>query len=112
MSSEAFERYADRYDAWFDELEGSAIFGAEVACLGQLMPADARGWVEVGVGSGRFAVSLHVPEGIDPSPRMLEKAHELRNCPMQPVHSGVCSSWLPCAFWTTRRKQWQNPAVS
>jgi len=74
MSSEAFERYADRYDEWFDKPEGSAIFAAEVACLDQIMPADVRGWVEVGVGSGRFAAALNVLEGVDPSPRMLEKA--------------------------------------
>jgi len=73
MSSEAFERYADRYDAWFDKSEGWAIFDAEVACPGQLMPADVQGWVEVGVGSGRFAAALHVPQGIDPSPRTAQK---------------------------------------
>ncbi|HNQ22881.1 MAG TPA: class I SAM-dependent methyltransferase [Phycisphaerae bacterium] len=31
---------------------------------------DGR-WLEVGVGTGRFASSLGVAEGIDPSPRML-----------------------------------------
>ena len=35
-------------------------------CLGR--------WLEVGVGTGRFAASLRIGEGIDPSPRMLELA--------------------------------------
>jgi len=74
MSSETFDRYAERYDAWFDKPEGSGVFGAEVACLARLLPDDVTGWVEVGVGSGRFAAALHVIEGVDPSHKMLEKA--------------------------------------
>jgi len=42
MSSEAFERHANRYEACFEKSEASAIFGAQAACLGQLMPADVR----------------------------------------------------------------------
>ena len=38
MSPQVFDRYADRYDVWFDKSEGPAILGAEVARLGQLMP--------------------------------------------------------------------------
>jgi ubiquinone/menaquinone biosynthesis C-methylase UbiE len=38
------------------------------------MPADRSGWVEVGVGSGRFARALGVPEGVDPSRPLLEMA--------------------------------------
>jgi len=74
MSHETFEELADRYDAWFDKPAGRAIFGAEVACIGSLLPADLSGWVEVGVGTGRFAAALGVPEGIDPSGAMLKKA--------------------------------------
>ena len=76
MTSEVFDRLADRYDAWFDSAQGSAIFKAEVQCLRRLLPRDLSGWVEVGVGTGRFAAALGIPEGVDPSAPMLEKAAE------------------------------------
>jgi SAM-dependent methyltransferase len=38
------------------------------------MPLDRSGWVEVGVGSGRFAQALAVSEGVDPSLPLLEIA--------------------------------------
>jgi len=74
MSPTAFDRLAHRYDAWFDSAQGAAIFRAEVECLERLMPADRSGWVEVGVGSGRFAQALCVPEGVDPSLPLLQMA--------------------------------------
>ncbi|MFW6044482.1 MAG: methyltransferase domain-containing protein [Planctomycetota bacterium] len=76
MSWEVFDRKADRYDAWFDSPEGSAIFSAEVECLRRLLPSDPSGWAEVGVGTGRFAAALDIPRGIDPSVPMLLKARE------------------------------------
>jgi len=74
MTSNVFDRLADHYDAWFDTPRGSAIFAAEVACLRRVMPRDISAWIEVGVGSGRFAAALGVNEGVDPSPAMLQKA--------------------------------------
>ena len=74
MSSSVFDRLAQRYDAWFDTPRGSAILAAELACLRRLMPRDTSGWVEVGVGSGRFAAALGIGEGVDPSSPMLQKA--------------------------------------
>jgi len=65
---------AEHYDAWFDSERGHALFRAERECLEHLMPADRTGWVEVGVGSGRFAEALHVREGVDPCRPLLEMA--------------------------------------
>ena len=76
MSYEPFEGLAERYDAWFDRPDGHALFAAEVACIKSLLPADLSGWVEVGVGTGRFAEALGVPEGIDPAGAMLNKAEQ------------------------------------
>jgi ubiquinone/menaquinone biosynthesis C-methylase UbiE len=76
MSSQVFDRLADRYDAWFDTARGKAIFRAEVECVRALLPTDMSGWVEVGVGTGRFAAALGVPEGLDPSAAMLERAKQ------------------------------------
>jgi len=76
MPSEVFNRLAGRYDAWFDGPPGSRIFDAEVKCLRTLMPEDTSGWIEVGVGSGRFAAALGIAEGVDPARAMVEKAAE------------------------------------
>jgi ubiquinone/menaquinone biosynthesis C-methylase UbiE len=69
-----FDQFADRYDAWFDTSRGRALLASEVACLRSLLPADLTGWVEVGVGTGRFAEALGIAEGIDPAGAVLEKA--------------------------------------
>jgi ubiquinone/menaquinone biosynthesis C-methylase UbiE len=72
--AQAFDAIADAYDRWYDTPEGQAIFHAEVDCL-RLLCKEFRGrWLEVGVGTGRFALALGVEEGLDPSPQMLERA--------------------------------------
>lgn len=71
-----FDRLAQRYDRWFDSTRGQAIFEAEVACLQALIPDRAGQWLEVGVGTGRFAQALGVPEGVDPSRPVLEMARQ------------------------------------
>ena len=71
---EGFDRFAEGYDGWYDTPRGSAAFRAETACLRSLC-APLRGrWLEVGVGTGRFADALGATEGIDPSTRMLRLA--------------------------------------
>jgi len=68
----AFDPIAVSYDQWYDSREGRIIFGAELGCFRQLCGSCLGRWLEVGVGTGRFASSLGIGEGIDPSPRMLE----------------------------------------
>jgi ubiquinone/menaquinone biosynthesis C-methylase UbiE len=69
-----FDSEAARYDAWFDSPDGQRIFVQEAACLRELI-GDVKGrWLEVGVGTGRFARSLGVKEGVDPSRAALEIA--------------------------------------
>ena len=69
-----FDSLANRYDEWFDSPDGRCIFEAETACLRDVMPANGCGWLEVGVGTGRFAKALGVSEGVDPSPAALKIA--------------------------------------
>ncbi|MFP4027900.1 MAG: class I SAM-dependent methyltransferase [Candidatus Brocadiia bacterium] len=76
MVYEVFNHQSDRYDAWFESEKGRAVFPAEVECLKRVLPSDLSGWTEIGVGTGRFADALGIPEGVDPSGPMLEKAHE------------------------------------
>jgi hypothetical protein len=47
-----FERYTDRYDAWFDE--HGALYRAELDAFDRILPSR-RTSLEVGVGTGRFA---------------------------------------------------------
>ena len=70
----AFDLIADAYDQWYDTPEGRVIFQAEVDCLRLLCDEFPGRWLEIGIGTGRFALALGVEEGIDPSPRMLDKA--------------------------------------
>ena len=69
-----FDTETARYDEWFDAPNGRLIFEQETACLRELI-GDLNGrWMEVGVGTGRFAQALGIPEGIDPSKAVLEYA--------------------------------------
>lgn len=65
-----FQSAAIRYDAWYDENDGRIIFEREVECLRRVMTAGSGRWLEVGVGTGRFAVALNVSDGVDPSDAM------------------------------------------
>jgi hypothetical protein len=69
--SKAFDPIAESYDRLYDSPEGRIIIGAELTSFRQLCGSRPGRWLEVGVGSGRFASSLGIGEGIDPSPRML-----------------------------------------
>jgi SAM-dependent methyltransferase len=73
VSSSLFDSLATAYDTWFED-EGKLIFPIEVAALRVVLSLLPRPWLEVGVGSGRFAEALGIGTGIDPSVRLLEMA--------------------------------------
>jgi len=66
-----FDELAAEYDAWFDR-EGKPIFSIEVQAFRRLLPSLPKPWLELGVGSGRFARALGIETGIDPSAKMVE----------------------------------------
>jgi len=66
-----FDESAEAYDLWFESCEGKIIFEIEKNCLRGLLLVGKGPWLEVGVGSGRFASSLGVSEVLDPSSGML-----------------------------------------
>ena len=68
-----FERHSRRYEEWF--LAHENAYRAEIRALKELTPSGKRG-LEVGVGTGRFAVPLGIRLGVDPSPSMLGVARE------------------------------------
>ena len=68
--SSPFDVDAERYDSWFESCEGRAIFEIEKTCLRTLLQACKGRWLEVGVGSGRFAAAFGISQGLDPSSAM------------------------------------------
>ena len=68
-----FDDLATEYDAWFDK-EGSLIFFIEVQAFKSLLLNLPKPWLEIGVGSGRFAQALGIETGVDPSIKLIEMA--------------------------------------
>ncbi len=66
-----FDGIAESYDQWYDTREGQAIFNAELKCIRRLFGHLNGSWLEMGVGTGRFAASLGIATGIDHSLPML-----------------------------------------
>ena len=69
-----FEERAAQYDAWYDSPKGRVLLAIEVACLRPLLGEFPRPYLEVGVGTGRFAQALDIEYGIDPSLPALDVA--------------------------------------
>lgn len=71
---EAFDQYAEDYDKWFDSAEGKVPFEMEAGAVRLLMKGLTKPFLEVGVGTGRFAKELGIDFGIDPSHKVLDIA--------------------------------------
>lgn len=74
--AETFSLHAEEYDRWFDDSGGSLLFDAELQAIRLLMKHLSPPFLEIGVGSGRFARTLGIRYGIDPASVLLEKAWE------------------------------------
>ena len=74
MSWEIFDKLCEDYDRWFERSPGKEMFALERRCLEDALRGANKPWMEVGVGTGRFAEALGVEYGIDASAPMLEKA--------------------------------------
>jgi ubiquinone/menaquinone biosynthesis C-methylase UbiE len=68
----AFETLADAYDAWFDA--HPALYESELQAVRAVLPEKTGAWVEIGVGTGRFASRLGIETGIEPAAAMAELA--------------------------------------
>jgi len=66
-----FDTHINQYQRWFDE--NNFVYQSELEAIRQLCPTQGRG-VEIGIGSGLFALPLGITEGCDPSPKMRAKA--------------------------------------
>ncbi len=65
LPQDVFERHADAYDDWYEMHR--ELYLAECERIREILPAPDGRTIEVGVGSGRFAVPLGIPLGIEPS---------------------------------------------
>ncbi|MCD5415673.1 class I SAM-dependent methyltransferase [Candidatus Bipolaricaulota bacterium] len=59
-----FETHYCEYDAWFDSYD--KIYRSELLAVQELLPKNGN-WVEIGVGSGRFASKLGIKTGVEPA---------------------------------------------
>jgi SAM-dependent methyltransferase len=66
-----FDNYAEEYDTWFDNHPW--VYQSEVQAVKMLLPPASKG-VEIGVGTGRFAVPFGIKIGVEPSGAMAEIA--------------------------------------
>ncbi len=72
--TEPFEKQSDRYDAWFEK--NREVYHAEIEAIRQLIPFPEAKGLEVGVGSGKFAVPLGIKIGVEPAEKMAVKAEK------------------------------------
>lgn len=64
---EPFEKYTSQYEEWFEK--NPFAYQSEVKAIKKLLPEKGKG-LEIGVGSGRFALPLNIDMGIEPSEKM------------------------------------------
>jgi SAM-dependent methyltransferase len=70
-SRRIFDEFSGDYDRWFDK--HGAVYEAQVRMLRDAVPRTGR-ILEVGIGSGRFAVPFCIRYGIDPSRELIGMA--------------------------------------
>ncbi len=66
------------YDDWYATARGAALFQSEKEAVEQLLRRLPKPWVEIGVGTGRFAQALGISIGLDPSFEALKIAERRR----------------------------------
>ncbi|MGC8822007.1 MAG: class I SAM-dependent methyltransferase [Desulfurella sp.] len=66
-----FDENTLEYEEWFDK--NKYVYLSEIEALKKALPQKGRG-IEIGVGSGRFAIPLGIKVGVEPSRKMGEIA--------------------------------------
>jgi len=66
---ESFEKHASEYEDWF--VKHKFVYQSELEAVRQRLPLNKQG-IEIGVGSGCFAVPLGIKFGLEPSAKMRE----------------------------------------
>jgi len=73
LKASLFNELASDCDAWFEK-DGKLIFNTEVRAFQEILPLLPKPWLEIGVGSGRFARALGIETGVDHSIGLLNIA--------------------------------------
>jgi len=73
VRTKPFEEHSLLYEDWFEK--NRFVYDSELLAVQTKLPASGTG-VEIGVGSGRFAVPLGIKIGIEPAVAMREMARD------------------------------------
>ncbi|MCK4672662.1 class I SAM-dependent methyltransferase, partial [candidate division WOR-3 bacterium] len=68
-----FDEYTSQYEDWFER--NKFAFESELRAIREQLPNSNNG-IEIGVGSGRFAIPLGIKIGVEPSRKMREIAQK------------------------------------
>ncbi|MCR4286487.1 MAG: class I SAM-dependent methyltransferase, partial [Deltaproteobacteria bacterium] len=71
-----FDIMASEYDAWYDSDQGKPLYESELKCLKPLVPEGGLPLLEIGVGTGRFAMHFPGAYGLDPARGALNLAQK------------------------------------
>jgi len=64
--TEVFEKYTIQYEEWFER--NRFVYESELKAIKKILP-DGKG-IEIGVGTGKFALPLGIRYGVEPSKKM------------------------------------------
>lgn len=84
-----FEKYLEEYEDWFEK--NRYVYLSEVKAVRHFIPQRSKG-IEIGIGTGRFALPFGITEGVEPAKAMREFSSKLG----LKVHPGVAEK-LPLA---------------
>jgi len=65
--TEPFDKYLNEYEEWF--FEHRFVYESELEAVRHFIPAGKKG-IEIGIGTGRFALPFGIKEGVEPSASM------------------------------------------
>jgi SAM-dependent methyltransferase len=69
--TEPFDKYLDDYEEWFEEHK--YVYETELEAVRHFIPLNQNG-IEIGIGTGRFALPFEIKEGVEPSGSMQKYA--------------------------------------
>ena len=67
----AFDQNIGQYEQWF--VKNHYVFESELLAIKKVFPGQGEG-IEIGIGSGIFALPLGIKKGVEPSETMRQKA--------------------------------------
>ncbi len=79
MSWEIFDEKYEDYDRWFEE-RGKIVYLSELKAIKSVLKEQKQKLLEIGVGTGRFAVPLNINYGLEPSQKMAKMSKKRGIC--------------------------------